>query len=32
MHASAASLRLSWSLPEALALLGPPQLFAIRQC
>jgi len=30
MHASAASLRLSWSLPEALAALGPPLLFAIR--
>jgi uncharacterized membrane protein YccC len=30
MHASAASLRLSWSLPEALATLGRPLLFAIR--
>jgi uncharacterized membrane protein YccC len=30
MHASAASPRLSWSLPEALATLGPPLLFAIR--
>jgi uncharacterized membrane protein YccC len=30
MHASAASLRLSRSQPEALATLGPPLLFAIR--
>jgi Fusaric acid resistance protein family len=30
MHTSAASLRLSWSLPQALAALGPPLLFAIR--
>jgi uncharacterized membrane protein YccC len=30
MHAGAASLRLSKSLPEALATLGPPLLFAIR--
>jgi hypothetical protein len=30
MHASAASPRLSWNLPEALATLGPPLLFAIR--
>jgi uncharacterized membrane protein YccC len=30
MHASAASLRLSWSLPDALATAGPPLLFAIR--
>jgi uncharacterized membrane protein YccC len=29
MHASAAP-RLSWNLPEALATLGPPLLFAIR--
>jgi hypothetical protein len=32
MNASAAWLRLRWSLPEALAMLGPPPLFAIRQC
>jgi Aldehyde dehydrogenase family len=31
MPASAASLRLSRSLPEALARLGPPLLFAIRR-
>ena len=30
MLASAASLRLSWSLPEAIARLGAPLLFAIR--
>src|ERR1700720_4435380 len=30
MLASAASLRLSWSLPEAIARLGSPLLFAIR--
>jgi uncharacterized membrane protein YccC len=30
MHASAASLRTSWSRPEALATLGPPLIFAIR--
>src|SRR5258707_14943610 len=30
MHASAASFRLSWSLPDALATMGPPLLFAIR--
>jgi uncharacterized membrane protein YccC len=30
MYTSAASLRLSWSLPQALAALGPPLLFAIR--
>jgi uncharacterized membrane protein YccC len=30
MPASAASLRSSWSLPEALSTLGPPLLFAIR--
>jgi uncharacterized membrane protein YccC len=30
MHASAAALRLSRSLPEALARLRPPPLFAIR--
>src|SRR4029077_3187587 len=30
MHASAASPRLSWNLPEALATLGPPLLFAAR--
>src|ERR1700752_2611359 len=30
MHASAASTRLSWNLPEALATLGPPLVFAIR--
>src|SRR6202049_825432 len=30
MHASAASPRLNWNLPEALATLGPPLLFAIR--
>jgi hypothetical protein len=30
MHASAASLRFDWSLPEALAMLGPPLLFAVR--
>src|SRR4029077_1443301 len=30
MHASAASPRLSWNLPEALATLGPPLLFATR--
>jgi uncharacterized membrane protein YccC len=30
MHASAASLRLSWSVPDALATAGPPLLFAIR--
>lgn len=29
MHASAA-FRLSWSLPDALATVGPPLLFAIR--
>ena len=31
MHKSAASLRLSWSLPQALAALDPPLLFAIRR-
>jgi hypothetical protein len=31
MHTSAASLRLSWSLPQALAALDPPLLFAIRR-
>jgi len=30
MQTSAASLRLSWSLPEALATAGPPLLFALR--
>src|SRR5882724_11133943 len=30
MHASAASFRLSWSLPDTLATMGPPLLFAIR--
>lgn len=30
MHMSAASHRSSWSLPEALATLGAPLLFAIR--
>jgi hypothetical protein len=30
MHKSAASIRLSWSLPQPLAALGPPLLFAIR--
>jgi hypothetical protein len=30
MLASAASLRLSWSPPEAIARLGSPLLFAIR--
>jgi uncharacterized membrane protein YccC len=30
MHASAASPRLTWNLPEAVARLGPPLLFAIR--
>src|SRR5712671_3084627 len=30
MHASAASFRLSWSLPDALATVSPPLLFAIR--
>jgi uncharacterized membrane protein YccC len=30
MHASAASLRFDWSLPDALATAGPPLLFAIR--
>jgi uncharacterized membrane protein YccC len=30
MLASSASLRLSWSLPEAIARLGAPLLFAIR--
>src|SRR6202051_2452044 len=30
MHTSAAPPRLSWNLPEALATLGPPLLFAIR--
>src|SRR6266702_4708853 len=30
MHASAASFRLSRSLPDALATVGPPLLFAIR--
>ena len=30
MHASAASHRFGWSLPDALATAGPPLLFAIR--
>src|ERR1700681_4850076 len=30
MRASAASLRFDWSLPDTLARLGPPVLFAVR--
>src|SRR6266478_4360833 len=30
MHTSAAPLRFIWSLPDALATVGPPLLFAIR--
>jgi uncharacterized membrane protein YccC len=30
MHTSAAPLRFSWTLPDALATVGPPLLFAIR--